>query len=203
MNKLQNSLVISLLLSCSLLQAEEQEQSFVDDIKLKGRLSAISGFGVDYILRAEGWVKYAPAFLDFKGRVETKNGKGFQKYRLQFMPLKYKNSEYGLAVRYLKKEGHDGAHGIGAAFRVWGEHWKIPFRYYPDLKLIHSKPQIKYGQFRADCQIIDYHEREVWSLRPGVDWKFTKHFSVGVEGRAYSESEKNYVGLRLRWMNKN
>lgn len=204
MKKLQNSIVISLLLSCSLVQAEAiKEQSFIDDIKFKGRLSAISGFGVDYILRAEGWGKYTPAFLDFKARVENKNGQGFQKYRLQFMPLKVRNSEWGMAVRYLKKEGQEGAHGIGVAIRVWGEHWKIPFRYYPKLKLIHSKPQVKYGKLRADCQIIDYHEREVWSLRPGVDWKFTKHFSIGIEGRAYNESEKNYLGLRLRWMDKN
>ena len=182
------------------LQAEEsKKQSFMDDIKLKGRLSLISGSGVDYIARGEGWIEYTPAFLDFKGRVESKNGKEFQKYRLQFMPLKYKNFEYGLAIRYLKKEGRDGTHGIGVAFRVWGEHWKVPFRYYPDLKLIHSKPQFKYGKFRADCQIIDYHEREVWSLRPGMDWKFTRHFSVGLEGRAYSVPEKNYLGLRVQW----
>ena len=185
------------------MQAEENlKQNSLHGLHLKARISGISGFGVDYIARAEGWVKYAPAYLDFKGRVESKDGNGFQKYRLQFMPLKYKNSEWGIAARYLKKEGQESAHGLGVAFRVWGEHWKVPFRYYPDLKLIHSKPQIKYGKLRADCQIIDYHERKVWSLRPGVDWKFTKHFSVGMEGRAYSESEKNYLGIRLRWVDK-
>lgn len=204
LKQLQNSIIISLFLSVLVLQAEEtKEQSFIDDVKLKGRLSSISGFGKDYILRGEGWVKYTPAFLDFKARVENKNGKGLQKYRLQYMPLKYKNSEWGMAVRYLKKKGSEGTHGIGAAFRVWGEHWKVPFRYYPDLKLIHSKPQIKYSKFRADCQIIDYHEREVWSLRPGIDWKFTQHFSIGVEGRVYSEVEKNYIGIRLRLSGEN
>ena len=58
MKKLQNSMLIVLFFSALVLQAEEaKEQSSIDDIKLKGRLSAISGFGVDYILRAEGWVK--------------------------------------------------------------------------------------------------------------------------------------------------
>lgn len=127
---------------------------------------------------------------------------GFKSTVFSLCHLNIKILSGGVAARYLKKEGEDGAHGFGVAFRVWGEHWKVPFRYYPDLKLIHSKPKIKYGKLSADCQIIDYHELEVWSLRPGVDWMLTKHFSVGMEGRAYSESEKNYLGIRLRWVDK-
>jgi len=203
LKKLQNSFLLSLLLCTSALQAEKTpQQHSLHGVKVKARVSGISGSGVDYIARGEGWIEYTPAYLDFKARVENKNGNGFQKYRLQFMPLKYKNSEWGVAARYLKKEGQESTHGFGVAFRVWGEHWKVPFRYYPDLKLIHSKPKIKYGKLRADCQIIDYYEHEVWSLRPGADWMFTKHFSVGMEGRAYSESEKNYLGIRLRWVDK-
>jgi len=176
-----------------------KESYLKDDIKLKGRISLLSGWGVSTIVRGEGWVKYKPYSLDFKGRLELKNGTEFQKYRLQYMPLHYQNLRYGMAVRYRKKEGKPSAWGIGVALKLTGDSWKIPFRYYPDLKLIHTKPQIKWGQWHADCQILDYHARNVWSVRPGIDWRFHPALSIGMEGRVYSKSKKNYLGLRLRW----
>ncbi|MDL1978287.1 MAG: hypothetical protein LWX52_09365, partial [Deltaproteobacteria bacterium] len=148
----------------------------------------------------EGWIKHKPTYLDFKLRVERKNNKNFQKYRLQFMPLEFGIAEFGIAYRYLKKEDSKGDDGLGMAIRLKGKNWKIPARYYPDLKLIHSKPMVRCRSIYADCQIIYYHEKETGSLRPGVDWKLTPNISIGVEARFYDDSDKNYIGLRLKLM---
>lgn len=169
----------------------------IADLSAKGKLTFVAGSGVDEIYRAEGWLAYDPLSLDLKVKLEQKNQRALGKARIQLLPIRLDGTAWGLAVRYQKRERDSGVGALGAAMRVEGEGWKWPVRYYPELNLFHSKPVMRHGRLRADCQIVYDHKEDDGSLRPGMDWSFTDHFSVGLEGRAYSDPNKNYLGVRL------
>jgi hypothetical protein len=168
-----------------------------DDLSIRGRLTFVAGTDVDEIYRAEGWIRHSPSHLDFKLKLEDKDRQGLVKARIQYLPFPLGQHAAGFAARYQEKENADGVGALGLAVRFNGKQWKWPIRYYPRLNLFHSKPVVKSGHLRADCQIIFYHAEDEGSLRPGVDWLLTNSFSVGVEGRAYSDPDKNYFGVRL------
>jgi hypothetical protein len=169
----------------------------MSNVSAKGKLTFIAGSGVDEIYRAEGWLKHKPSVSDLKLKLEQKNQRGLVKARVQLLPITIGRHNAGIAFCYQRKERANGETGLGVAVRFNGERWKWPIRYYPDLYLFHSKPVIRFGRLRADCQIIYNHDEDDGSLRPGMDWSLTNHFSVGFEGRAYSDPEKNYLCIRL------
>ena len=167
------------------------------DLSAKGKLTFVAGSGVDEIYRAEGWLKHEPSFLDLKLKLEQKNQSGLVKARLQFLPFALHSQRAGFAARYQREESADAETGVGMAVRFKGERWNWPIRYYWNLHLFHSKPVIRFERLNADCQIVYDLKNDEGSLRPGIDWSVTNYFTVGFDGRAYTETDKNYLGLRV------
>jgi len=166
--------------------------------RLKGQLMGVVGAGIDSITRAEGWMKHMPSYLDLKLKFEQRDGSRLKKYRLQFLPLQLGYTASGLAYRYQKKEGTQGVDALGLAIRARGTRWVFPARYYPEIHLFHSKPVYRHGKIYTDCQITYDVQDNEGSIRPGVDWHFTRYFSAGGESRIYTDSDRNYIGIRLK-----
>lgn len=87
---------------------------------------------------------------------------------------------------------------LGLALRYKNKSWKIPIRYYPELNLIHSKPVYKPSKLRLESLTLYDVVENRWIIRPAADWQLTHFFSTGIEARFDKESDKNYIGLRLR-----
>jgi len=179
------------------------EPTASESTRLKAQITGVWGDGINQIGRLEGWIKHQPGYLDLKVKFEDKDGNGLQKHRIQFMPVEITNTDLGLAYRYKKKENSAASTALGLAIRVKGKNWKIPLRYYPELNLFHSKPVYKQGNLRADLRITYDHQDHSGSMRPGIDWKIARYFSFGIEARIDDNSDKNYVGVRLKLIAKN
>jgi hypothetical protein len=143
-------------------------------------------------------VKHTPSHSDLKLKFEQRDGSHLRKYRIQFLPLRLGNTASGLAYRYQKKEGSQSVDAEGLAIRAKGDRWVFPVRYYPEIRLFHSKPAYRHGKIYADCQITYDVQDKDGSVRPGVDWRITRYFSAGGEARICNDSDRNYIGIRLK-----
>lgn len=163
-----------------------------------GRVSAVFGDSAEEIYRAEAKWLNDVLNTDINLIFQNKDGENAQKHRVQFLPIKFDNAKFGLSYRWSKKQNDESQDALGLAMRFKSKHWKLPIRYYPELNLIHSKPAYKINKLRLECLTLYDIEKGQGTIRPAADWLFKPYFSTGIEARVDEDSDKNYIGLRLR-----
>lgn len=186
--------------------AEEVKANILSQIqKPSVVLTRIQNDGAEPINRIEIAGKL-PYNLDYYGLAQEQADVDFYKARLQFVPLGYSNFGLGAVVQHKNSNSFPEQNVWGIVGRLQGKptkqsFGKIDLRYFPDKETFDWYGFLDTPRVFADC-LGDYSPKTKRGfIQPGIDFKFGKTFSLGLEAKFTGEPsdlEKKYVGIRAK-----
>lgn len=147
-----------------------------------------------------------PYGLDYYGIAQEQGNVDFYKVRLQCVPLNYRNFGLGATIQHKNSNMFSEQNDLGLVARLHGKptestFGKLDLRYFPDKETFDWYGFVDSKRLLLDC-LDDYNtETGTGFIQPGIDFKFGKSFSLGVEGKFAgkpSDLENKYFGARLK-----
>jgi hypothetical protein len=147
-----------------------------------------------------------PGNLDYYGMAEEQGDSNFWKARAQWLPLKKGPLSFGVVGQHMNGSKFPEHNEAGPVVRLSGKpvkglFGKLDLRYFPDRESFDWYGLLNSKRFYADCLGVYNHETEKGFVRPGLDIKLGKDFSVGVEGKLAGHKDdlrQKYVGVRVK-----
>ncbi len=156
------------------------------------------------IKRVEGFVRKLPYDSDVFLLNEVRDGARLSKARLSSYPIRNQNLGLGGAVQHVNGSNFESHRETGISAYVQGKPTKKSFGkftawYFQETDTVDWYGLLNTERFYAD--ILGSHNRNTkttW-VRPGIDYKINKNWSVGLEGKFSGKGtdlKESYFGLR-------
>jgi len=154
--------------------------------------------------RTEFLVNKLPVNSDVYILLENNNNIDFYKLRAQCIPIEDKNFGIGIAAQHVDGTTFPAHNEIGLVMRLKGKPTgdsfvKSDIRYFPTTNVIDTYTFLDTKKVFVDFLGSYNIETGKTMLRQGIDYKFNKKISAGLEAKFSGESsdlEKDYVGIR-------
>ncbi len=171
---------------------------------ISGKATVVHPRQGDSIERVEGFVKNLPYNSDVFLLNEERARARLSKVRLSAYPLHNNNVGLGGAVQYVSGSSFRSHHESGPSAYIQGKPTQNSFGkltgwYFPETNTVDFYGLLDTKRFYAD--VLGAHNtrtKATW-VRPGLDYKISKNWSIGVEGKWVGKNGKlkrDYAGVR-------
>ena len=154
--------------------------------------------------RAEVIMNGMPLTSDAYILGEHRGENDFYKFKGQIVPFNYKWLGLGIAGQHIDGTNFDAHQEAGAVLRFKGKpteksFTKLDFSYFPKTDIVDTYSFFSSPRIYADLLGTYNTETKSTMLRPGIDVKLGKNYSLGLEAKFSGEIddlEQDYIGIR-------